>query len=110
MKILIDENLSWRIKKYFVNTIDEIKHVSDVKLLNSPDQDIWNWAKNHKYDILTKDTDFYFLSSFYGCPPKIIRLNVGNLSTNLIVEKIFINFDTIESFLNQKDDCYLDIF
>ena len=110
MKILIDENLSWRIKKYFVNSLDEITHLSDVNLLNSPDQDIWNWAKNHKHDILTKDIDFYFLSSLYGCPPKIIRLNVGNLSTSQIVEKIFKNFDSIEVFLNQQEDCYLDIF
>ncbi len=55
------------------------------------DLDIWNYAKKESFIIVTFDSDFYDISLIKGCPPKIIWLRKGNLTTN-----------QVNDFLNQK--------
>ncbi|MCL6260382.1 DUF5615 family PIN-like protein [Aquiflexum sp. TKW24L] len=109
MKILIDENLSWRIKKPLIQFFTEITHISDFKKLTESDQQIWDWSRKSNYSILTKDSDFYFLSVLNGCPPKVIRLKFGNMSIQVIIQKIISNIELIQEFLKQDEDCYLEI-
>jgi predicted nuclease of predicted toxin-antitoxin system len=39
---------------------------------NSIDKDIWQYAHDNNYVIVTKDSDFYEMSSLYEQPPKLI--------------------------------------
>lgn len=109
MKILIHENLSWRIKKSLSQYFTEVTHISDFRKLDESDQQIWDWSKKSNYSILTKDSDFYFFSVLNGCPPKVIRLKFGNLSTQVIIQKLISNIELVLEFLNQDGDCYLEI-
>jgi predicted nuclease of predicted toxin-antitoxin system len=50
-----------------------------------PDKEIFDRAKKNGFIIIiTKDADFPALVTQYGSPPKIIKLNTGNLPTNLL--------------------------
>lgn len=82
MKLLIDANLSWRLASLLKAYFKETLHVRDTPL-NHParDIDIWNYAKQYSFTIVTNDEDFMYFANVKGFPPKIILLRLGNLST-----------------------------
>jgi predicted nuclease of predicted toxin-antitoxin system len=47
----------------------------------TPDEVIWDVAKERDYAIVTADTDFVRLSAQFGAPPKVIRLERMDYST-----------------------------
>ncbi len=53
--------------------------------MNVNDVEIWNFAKIENFVIVTFDSDFYDISLINGCPPKIIWIRKGNLTTNQII-------------------------
>lgn len=73
---LVDVNLP----KYFsfFNT-NSFFFVSDIDLQMS-DTEIWDYALNNKFVILTKDTDFYNRFLVSSTAPKIIYFQLGNCS------------------------------
>ena len=49
----------------------------------TPDQSIWEAAKEGKSTIVTADADFVQLSARHGAPPKVIRLERMDYSTEI---------------------------
>ena len=72
MKLLFDENISYRIVKKLKSLFPESKQVSDLNLEGLTDRRIWNYAKEEHYTIVTFDADFYDLVTLYGHPPKVM--------------------------------------
>ena len=85
MKLLFDQNISFRIEKKLSFIYNGSKHVSSLNLMNVNDVEIWNFAKIENFVIVTFDSDFYDISLINGCPPKIIWIRKGNLTTNQII-------------------------
>ena len=110
MKLLFDENISYRIVKKIEKLFPESAHVSNFNLLKFSDFKIWNFAKKNKFTIVTNDSDFNDILNFYNFPPKIIWLKIGNSPTNKIFEKLEANFDLIVEFLNDKEKGLLIIY
>jgi len=73
----------------------------------APDLEIWNYAKEHGYTIITKDTDFYQRSVYFGHPPKIIWLKIGNSSVKEIEEYIRSNSISINTFFQKEIESLL---
>ena len=69
MRLLLDENISWRLVAYLRPHVAAVLHVRDLGLDSSPDTSIWRYARQHGYDILTKDDDFLRLVLAEGFPP-----------------------------------------
>ena len=90
MKLLLDANLSWRSTKLLSEQFGECIHVNQT-ILPKPakDTEIWNFASENGYVIVTQDADFLNLFETRGCPPKMVLLRVGNLSRKE-AEKILI--------------------
>ncbi len=88
MKLLFDENISWRVKKKLVKYFPDFKHVSDIANKLITDKGIWEYAKKQNYIIVTFDEDFTDLQMINGFPPKIIWLRCGNTNTLSIAEKL----------------------
>ena len=107
MNLLFDQNISYRIISRIEDIFPHAKQVKNVNLVDRTDLDIWNFAKNNGYCIVTFDSDFYDLSIVKGTPPKIIWLRTGNMTTNSIEEILRNNYELIEEFLNNPD--YEDI-
>ncbi len=78
MKLLFDENLSFRLVAALADIFPESLHVRDVGLLGAEDQAIWKFAAEQGFILASKDTDFYDRSVLYGAPPKVIWLRIGN--------------------------------
>jgi predicted nuclease of predicted toxin-antitoxin system len=107
--LLFDQNISFKVAKKIQNLFPEAKHLSDLKLHEAKDIEIWEFAKNNNYCIVTFDFDFIDLSVLKGFPPKIIWLHFGNSTTDQIISKIQKDYKTIQEFLFSSDAAFLEI-
>ena len=87
MKILLDANISWKLISKLKSIFGECAHV-DLIGLDVPveDIDIWNYALDNGYIIITKDNDFVDLLEINGFPPKVVLLKTGNNSSQALME------------------------
>lgn len=96
---MFDQNISFRITKKLENNFPGSLHVSHCNLNDCEDSEIWEFARDNDFAIVTFDSDFYDISIINGHPPKIIWIRMGNLSTNEIVRLMLDNQETIVSFV-----------
>ena len=102
MKLLLDQNISYKVVRLLADAFSDVKHVRSVGLVNVSDLEIWQYAKINGYTVITFDSDFIELSVLKSSLPKVIWLKFGN-STNLkVANKLIINQKTISEFI--KDD------
>ncbi len=57
-------------------------HVTEVGLDTASDEDIWAYADEPGFVIVSKDSDFRQLAFLHGPPPKAVWLRAGNVTTN----------------------------
>jgi predicted nuclease of predicted toxin-antitoxin system len=107
MKLLLDQNISFRIISRIQDIFPGSKQVRELGLENSKDPAIWIFAKENGYYIVTFDGDFYDLGLIKGSSPKVIWLRLGNTSTQNIEKVLRKNFELIKTFLTDPD--YLEI-
>lgn len=83
MKLLLfDQNVSPRLVERLADVFPGSTHVSLLGMGNAMDIEIWQYARDHDYIIVTKDADFSELGVMKGFPPKIIWIRRGNCSTS----------------------------
>ena len=103
MKLLLDQNISFRLINKIKSKYPEARQVKELGLENSTDLEIWSFAKGNNYTIVTFDSDFYDLQLIYGHPPKIIWLRIGNTSTENLVNIFNSKHKLIEGFVNSTE-------
>lgn len=109
MKLLLDQNISRRVAEAFEVYEFEIRHVSSFRLESATDRQIWDFAKDKGYAIVSKDADFHHMSFTFGAPPKTIWLKLGNCSTRQILACISRNLSAIAAFLGEEDSALMVI-
>jgi predicted nuclease of predicted toxin-antitoxin system len=102
MKLLFDQNISYRILKLLTEEYRESTHVKSEGMINAPDRQIWEFAKKNGFIVVTKDSDFNDLNSLYGFPPKVIWLRLGNLPTKQVYEVLLDKFNDLQTFNNDN--------
>ena len=100
MKLLFDQNISFRVAAKIQDIFPGSIQVREVSLENSKDTFIWEYARTNGYCIVTFDSDFYDMGLIRGTPPKIIWLRTGNTKTSNIEKIIRNNFELISSFIS----------
>jgi predicted nuclease of predicted toxin-antitoxin system len=88
MKLLLDENISYRVLKIILKYFPESIHVNEIKRQPLTDWDIFIHARENHYVLVTFDEDFYELQLLRGSPPKIIWLRLGNSNNLKIANKL----------------------
>lgn len=111
MKILVDQNISFRLVPRILEQFPDTAHVKDFGLIDHNDFLIFQYARKHQFTaILTLDEDFYNIQLEHGAPPKIIWMRMGNCSTAALATAILDNAAIIHDFLlNDGIDC-LELF
>jgi predicted nuclease of predicted toxin-antitoxin system len=107
VKLLLDENLSDRIVGQILDLFPESSHVKAVRLAQSDDATVWDFARTNDFTLVSKDSDFHQRSLVFGAPPKFIFLRVGNCPTNRIVELLRSNADFIRDFVKDAEAAVL---
>jgi predicted nuclease of predicted toxin-antitoxin system len=103
MNLLFDQNISFRITKRIKDIFPDSVHVSDCGLQNGEDQEIWEYAKQNDYAIVTFDSDFYDISVISGHPPKVLWIRTGNFTTPEIAKLLSFHQKIIDNFLHHSD-------
>lgn len=98
MKLLLDQNLSRKIVGQIEAVFPESSHIASVLTEKTSDRDIWLYAREHEFAILTKDDDFEQRSILLGHPPKVIWIRLGNCKTSEIVSLLINSQKTILAF------------
>ncbi len=109
MKLLFDQNLSRRLVRLLDNEFPGSRHVSDLGLDTATDQTIWEYAADHGYVIVSKDSDFRQLAFLRGPPPKAIWVQLGNASTRDILRVLSDHSNVISSFGDHDEEALLVI-
>ncbi len=107
MKLLFDQNISFRLIKQLSEIFPEAKQVRELGLDNASDRAIWRFAKANDFTIVTFDADFYDLATIHGHPPKIIWLRTGNRKTDHLADILVNKKELIQAFL--KDEQFQQI-
>lgn len=103
MKLLFDQNISFRLIKDINETFLLAASVKTLGLTNASDVEIWSFAKESNFSIVTFDADFLELSTLYGSPPKVILLKTGNISTSDLASFLIGMKETIIDFLESDE-------
>ena len=86
MKLLFDNNLSPRLCAALADLYPDSVHVRAVGLHRAPDGQVWDYAREHGYLVVSKDSDFHQRSLLEGFPPKVVWVQRGNCTTAAIIE------------------------
>lgn len=107
MKLLLDENLSFRLARELADVYPESAHVRDVGLRGAEDRRIWEHATEHGFVIVSKDTDFYQRSLVHGSPPKVVWLRVGNVPTAMVAGLLRSRYPVLRDFLHDEVSTFM---
>ena len=107
MRLLFDQNLSWRLREVLRDIYPQSLHVRDVGLASAVDVTVWAYAKEHDLVIVSKDADFRHLGFTYGHPPKIIWIRRGNCSTREIEMLLRQRHDYVRAFYEDEQEVVL---
>ena len=88
MKLLFDHNLSPRLVRKFADLYPNSQHLFLLEMDRDEDLTIWEYARQHNYTIVTRDSDYNDLSLVRGFPPKVIWIRRGNCSTHEIEDML----------------------
>ncbi len=84
MKLLFDQNLSYRLAALLAPEFPGSQHVRDAGLAAASDSAIWAYAAGQGLAIVSKDSDFQHRALLFGHPPKVVWVRLGNCATTAV--------------------------
>ena len=107
VRVLLDENLSERLVPALMDVFPEVVHVRTLGLGGAHDAAIWDHAIRDGRLLVTKDEDFIAMSVVRGAPPKVVWLNIGNVSTVATAALLRAEATVIEAFAAHPEATFL---
>ena len=107
MKLLFDENLSPKLAETLSDIFPESSHVRDVGLRSADDPEVWQFAHDDGFVLVSKDADMHDRSLLFGFPPKVIWIRLGNCSTRQVSELIRREIVLISNFIEDETASFL---
>lgn len=104
MRLLFDQNISFRVVKRLKATFPNVMSVRECGLLKADDYQIWEYARQNDYTVVSFDKDIPDIGSVKGFPPKIIWLRTGNLSNQPCLYSWTISSNLLPLLLMKKRD------
>lgn len=110
MKLLLDQNLSYRLLARLEPRFPGSTQVHRLGLEHADDRTLWQLAKDEGYILVTKDSDFPEMSLIRGFPPQIVWLRCGNTSTAVVTDLMVRNAELIRGFVDDQKSACLEIY
>lgn len=102
MKLLFDQNLPTRLSELVQSEFPGSKHVRNVGLVSASDEELWAFARQKDFVLVTKDADFQQRALLHGHPPKVVWLRIGNCPTSLTIELVRSQASAIREFVEDE--------
>lgn len=103
MRLLFDQNISYRVLNLLQIDYPLAQHVKHLEMHHFTDRQIWKYASENSFHIVTFDADFFDFVTLFGHPPKVVWLRCGNTTTNHIATLLKHHKSTLEKFLLDSD-------
>jgi predicted nuclease of predicted toxin-antitoxin system len=110
VRLLFDQNLSPRLAQQLGDLFPGSAHVQALRLDRALDEQLWDFARDNDFTIVTKDVDFSERSALLGYPPKIIWIRLGNCTTAEIESALRAHREDIDAFNKDESAGILTIF
>lgn len=110
MRLLFDQNISFRVVKQLKPSFPETIGVREAGLYNADDFQIWEFASTNGYTVVTFDKDLPDIGAVRGFPPKIIWLRTGNVDNQALVNLFLARADDFHQFINSADSGTLLVY
>jgi len=107
VKFLFDENLSHRLVQMLDDIAPGSVHPRNVNLLGASDDEIWRYAREEGFVVVSKDDDFRQRAMLFGPPPKVVWLVVGNAGTNDIAAFLRRSLGRVRDFVSDDETSVL---
>ena len=95
MKLLFDQNLSHKLIAAVRLLCPGSTHVRPAGLDHADNESICQYALEHGFTIVSRDSDFLERALARGTPPAVICLRLGNTSTKTMGEVLLRNLPSI---------------
>ena len=109
MKLLFDENLSYKLCERVKDIFPGSTHTKLEGLSSASDQEIWQFAKKNQYSIVTKDSDFNDMLVLNGFPPHIIWIRSGNSRISAIELLLRSHKNSINSLIAEQKQGLIEL-
>lgn len=106
-KLLFDQNISRRVVDAVSQVFAGSRHVAQLSLSSAADVEIWDFARENGYAVVSKDADFHQMSFLFGAPPKIVWIRLGNCTTDDVVRCLLGREAAIAAFLADGESALL---
>ncbi len=103
IRLLFDQNISYRVVKPLKLSLPNVVGVRDVSLYEADDFAIWEYARRENYVMVTFNKDIPMIESVRGFPPKIIWLRTGNMSNQALIDLFTNRIDELIDFNSQQN-------
>jgi len=109
VRLLFDQNLSWKLVRLLADVYEGCAHVRDLGMAEASDTEIWSFAAANDFSVVTKDSDFLQRSLRLGFPPKVIWLRIGNCSVRSSAELLREKYIRVSHFHEDADATVLTL-
>lgn len=109
MKLLLDQNLSYRVLQALEPHFPGSEQVMRLRLDRVDDLAIWQYAGSHGFTVVSQDTDFRDYPAVHGTPPKLVILRCGNQPNAYIAELLIRHADQLRGLPADPDHAVIEI-
>ena len=109
MKLLLDENLSRRIVPFLQTVYPDSSQVALLGLESASDSEIWQYAKDNRFVIVSRDSDFQERSLVAGHPPQVVWLKIPNRSKTVVLNILLDHHIEIKQALIEQNRACVEI-
>jgi predicted nuclease of predicted toxin-antitoxin system len=110
MKLLFDQNLSFKLCRQLIDVFPGSNQVRLLGLAEAEDRAIWQHAKAKEFILVSQDADFADMATLYGPPPKVIWLRCGNQPTEEIEKRLRDHAEAIADFVKSNIAAVWEIY
>lgn len=110
MKLLFDQNLSFKLCQRLADLFPGSSQVRLLGLAEADDQALWHYAQANGFTLVSQDSDFADMATLFGSPPRVIWLRCGNQPTESIDKLLRDHAQVIASFEQDPDAACLEIY
>jgi predicted nuclease of predicted toxin-antitoxin system len=110
MKLLFDQNLSFKLCRDLGDLFPGSSHVRLVGLADADDRTVWDYAAAGGFTLVSQDVDFAERAGLLGPPPKVIWVRSGNQPTSVAAELFRARAEAIAAFGEDPEAACLELY
>lgn len=110
MKLLFDQNLSFRLCDLLSDLFPDSTHVGRVGLGQADDMAVWRYAQSGDFLLVSQDADFAELALLNSPTSKVLWLRSGNRPTPYVARLLRDRSEAIFAFAGDDNAVCLELY